>query len=361
MKKAIADLPRPNLILITSLMTYWYPGLFATIIFLKENFPGVPVLLGGTYATLCPAHARKYSGADRVLTGPWNGEKMRIVSDYLNGALEPFEEKFPSWPFPAFDLYPRLEYVCLLTRCGCPFTCTYCASSKLAPRIESRTPESIVKEIIYWRGQWGIQDFAFYDDALLLDSTVHILPILQEVNQRNLQVHFHAPNALHAGMIDKEVATILFRGGFKTIRVGLETASETRQRETGGKVNNAEFKEAVRNLKLAGYAGEEIGVYLMAGLPGQRVEEVEESIAFVKEAGAKSILVEYSPIPGTPLFEQAKKFSTFDLEEPLWQNNSILPCRWEGFTWEDFRRLKKNCGNRFFPCTRIHENLGEQR
>ena len=81
---------------------------------------------------------------------------------------------------------------------------------------------------------------------------------------------------------------------------------------------------------------------LMGELPGQRTEEVEKSITFVGQAGAKPILVEYSPIPGTPLFEKAKKMSPFDIgNEPLFHNNSILPCQWEGFTWGDFRRLKE--------------------
>jgi hypothetical protein len=72
------------------------------------------------------------------------------------------------------------------------------------------------------------------------------------------------------------------------------------------------------------------------------VEEVEESIAWVQESGAKPLLVEYSPIPGPPMFEQAKKMSPFDLgKEPLFHNNSLFPCRWEGFTWGDFRRLKE--------------------
>lgn len=60
-------------------------------------------------------------------------------------------------------------------------------------------------------------------------------------------------------------------------------------------MNNQEFQRAIKYLKRAGYSGQEIGVYIMAGLPGQRVGEVEESLAFVKETGAKPILVEYSP------------------------------------------------------------------
>lgn len=187
-----------------------------------------------------------------------------------------------------------------------------------------------------------MNDFAFYDDALLINPAGHIVPLLREVIARRIGCRFHTPNALHIKAIDEEVAGLLYRGGFQTLRLGLETANEVRQVETGGKVDNREFQRAVWNLKKAGYAGEEIGVYLMAGLPGQRVEEVEESIALVQDSGAKPLLVEYSPIPGTPMFEQAKKMSPFDLgNEPLFHNNSLFPCRWKGFTWEDFKRLKE--------------------
>jgi radical SAM superfamily enzyme YgiQ (UPF0313 family) len=85
----------------------------------------------------------------------------------------------------------------------------------------------------------------------------------------------------------------------------------------------------------------------MVGLPGQRAGEIEESIVFVRETGARPIIVEYSPIPHTHLFEKAKKMSQFDIEnEPLYQNNSILPCQWEGFTLADYKRLKENLRRR---------------
>ena len=107
-------------------------------------------------------------------------------------------------------------------------------------------------------------------------------------------------------------------------------------------MDNYEFRQAIKNLKRAGYSSEGIGVYLMVGMPGQRVGEVEEDIAFVKETGANPMLVEYSPIPHTPLFKKAKNMSQFDLEnEPLFHNNSILPCQWDGFTMADYRRLKE--------------------
>lgn len=340
-KMHIQGLPAPDLILITSSMTYWYPGVFETIRFLRENFPGVPLLLGGTYATICTEHARRFSGAERVLPGPWDEGKMKVVAEYSGDTREPPCENFPCWPYPAFDLYPRLFYICLLTRCGCPLSCAYCASSSLAEGFISRKPEKVTGEIARWNGAFGVRDFAFYDDALLLNPSRHIVPILRELIERKISCYFHTPNALHVKAIEPEVADLLFRAGFKTIRLGLETADETLQAETGGKVDNADFRKTVRNLKSAGYKGEEIGVYLLAGLPEQKASQVADSITFVKETGARPILVEYSPIPGTAMFEKAKRASPFDLEsEPVFHNNSILPCQWEGFTWKDYRKLK---------------------
>jgi radical SAM superfamily enzyme YgiQ (UPF0313 family) len=337
----ISRMPVPDLICLTSSMTYWYPGVVETVEFLRRVLPGVPILLGGIYATLCPDHAQENSGADRVLPGPWDGDKSGIIAEILGGPIPSGEEGFLSWPYPAFDLYPGLAYVCLLTRCGCPFSCTYCAASRLAPGFLSRPPQEVVGEIQYWWERFGVRDFALYDDALLISPRQHILPLLQELISRKMPLRFHTPNALHVRGIDGEVARCLFLGGFKTIRLGLETAEEGLQAETGGKVDNEDFRRAVQYLKRAGYEGREIGAYLIAGLPGQGVEEVEESIAFVKENGARPILVEYSPIPGTALFAKAKQGSPFDLEkEPLFHNNSLLPCRGERFTWADFRRVK---------------------
>jgi len=341
-RRYLHKLPRPDLALVTSSMTYWYPGVLETIRLLRENLPGVPIVLGGIYATLCPGHAQRHSGADRVLPGPWDGDKMRILGEILGTPGEPGEEGFRSWPYPAFDLYPHLPYACVLTRCGCPFSCAYCASHRLARGFESRASEEIVVELAHWVEKFGVKDFAFYDDALLIHAADHIVPILRGVIDRKLPCRFHAPNALHAKFIDREVAESFYRAGVRTIRIGFETADEALQEETGGKVTNLDFRRAVGNLKKAGYAGREIGVYLMAGLPGQRADGVEDSIAFVRDAGARPILVEYSPIPGTALFDKARRSSALDVEaEPLFQNNSLLPCQWEGFTWEDFRRLKE--------------------
>jgi len=350
--KRLSNIEEPDLICVSSGMTYWYLGVFKLIEIIRRFFKKASIILGGIYAILCYEHAVKYSGANIVFNGGSELDVLKLISELTNTDIQKlhFNDSAISHKpsaisndlFPAFDLYPNLDYVCITTSRGCPFHCTYCASPFLTKGFFRRDPLKVVGEIEYWTNRFQVNNIAFYDDALLIEPSTHFIPIMKEVIKRGIYCNFHTPNAIHIREIDEEVADLLFRGGFKTIRLGFESSNKDTQIETGGKVDNQEFRQAIKHLKRAGYSGEEIGVYIMIGLPGQRVGEVEESIAFVKESGAKPMLVEYSPIPHTPLFEKAKKMSQFDLEnEPLFHNNSILPCQWDGFTVADFKRLKE--------------------
>jgi len=341
-KKALLALPAPHAILVTSGMTYWYQGVHDVIKIVKEVFPKAPVILGGIYATLCAEHAELHAGADFIVTG-WGETQILDLLEGLIGVSPSFcpdLHDLDSLPSPAFGLYPHLDYCCCLTSRGCPFQCTYCASHLLNPRFMKRDPVQVVEEIGRCVVEYGVEDVAFYDDALLIDRQF-AMALLQGIGERGIKARFHAPNGLHARGITEEVAHLMREVGFVTIRIGLETASPKRQRATGGKVRTKEFQSALQNLQQAGYAPEEIGTYVLAGLPSQERAEVEETIRFVKECGARPYVAEYSPLPGTPLWEEAVRCSPFDLTgEPLFHNNSILPCRWEGLDWDDLQALK---------------------
>ena len=340
-REVLQSLPIPQAILVTSGMTYWYRGVHEAIGIVKEAFPSVPVVLGGVYATLCAEHAEKTSGADGVIQGWGEIQILKLLKELtgVSPSCIPDLNDLDTLPPPAFGLYAYLDYCCVLTSRGCPFQCTYCASPLLNPRFITRDPDHVVNEIVVW-ADCGTEDIAFYDDALLVDREFAIA-LLQGIEERGRKVRFHAPNGLHARGITEEVAHLMRQVGFATVRLGLETCSQERQLATGGKVSNDDFQTAIQNLRQAGYASQEIGVYIMAGLPGQDRGEVEQSIRFVKECGARPYLAEYSPLPGTPLWGEAVKVSPFDLQgEPLFHNNTILPCRWEGLGWDDLQALK---------------------
>jgi len=337
---------KPDVVLVTSTMTYWYPGVQESIRLVKKHLPQVPVVLGGIYASLCHSHAAYHSGADHILPGPGESQILQLLGELIGhrsgNTRGPVELDGSSWP--AFDLLDQLDYVCTLTSRGCPYRCPYCASPVLYPGFSRREPTQVVDELEYWHETHSIVDVVFYDDALLLDSTDHILPLLAEVRRRGLPLRFHTPNAVHISGLSVQVCEALYSSGFKTVRLGLETADPERQRQLGAKVKPGAFSRAMANLTQAGFKPDHIGVYLLCGLPGQGPAEVAHSIRMVRDHGARPYLAEYSPIPSTPLWPEALRCSPFDLAgDPLYHNNSLLPCRSKRFGLEELQRLKQLC------------------
>lgn len=332
-----------DVVLVTSMMTYWYPGVFDAIKIIKDMLPGVPVILGGKYASLCPDHAISCSGADYVISGRGEKQIMEIFQKLFGEDIifEPDVDDLDALPYPAFDLLNHIDQVPIITSLGCPYRCSYCSSHLFYKEYLRRDPAHVANEISYWQRNFGVTDFSFYDDALLVDPERMIIPLLQEVKSRKLSCRFHCPNGLHLRQIDEQLSHLLYDSGFKTIRFGFETADFRIQKETGGKVQNEELKKAVIHLKNAGYKTADIGIYLLCGTPGQKKEDVLNSINFVLECSAKPVLAEYSPIPGTKMWNEAILASPFDIQhEPLYHNNSLLSCRNEDFSYEVYSKLK---------------------
>jgi len=347
-REDLLSIQKPDLVLVTSMMTYWYTGVKETIGVIKDTFPDVPIVLGGIYASLCHEHAQKYSGAHRIEAGPGEECILNLVDDYAGFSVKArFDpDDIDTYPYPAFDLQRKIAYIPLLTSKGCPFTCKYCASHFLNPKRMVRNPESVVEEIRCWHEKYKVKDFVFYDDALLVDAEKHAVPMLEGIINTGLKVRFHTPNAVHIREISRQTARLMLRAGFKTLRLGLETTDFDLRNELDKKVTVAEFVRAVTCLREAGFDKNMMGVYLLAGLPGQKTELIENSIETVRQMGATPILAYYTPIPHTVLWPSAVASSRYDLEsDPVFTNNAILPCQDESFSWTKLSHLKKLAGN----------------
>jgi radical SAM superfamily enzyme YgiQ (UPF0313 family) len=333
----LTSIPRPDAALVTCLMTYWHTGAFEAMGMVREAFPDVPVILGGIYATLFPGHARRFSGADVVVEGAGE-EKIFSVLTRLTGFSPKTDfSDFSSWPIP---LLSDSAFAPVLGSLGCPMRCGYCASGFLQKNFRARGAGSIIDEILL-RFESGIRDFAFYDDALLVDAEYRMIPVLDRISLLPGPVRIHLPNAVHARFITADLAKKMFRAGVKTLRMGLETAWDRQGLDE--KLTMTEFLRAAVLLREAGFDEKNLGAYLLCGLPGQDMEGVARSILAVKKTGVRPILAHFSPMPHTALWEKAKQSSRYDLEnEPLCTNNSAFPCL-PRFDWGEISRLKRLC------------------
>ncbi len=346
--RRLRQAPHPEAVLISSMMTYWYPGVAKVIELVRDYDHQIPILLGGNLVTLCPDTAQSL-GADLIVSGEGEERVLQIVQNITGQPIHyaPDLHNLDSLPYPAFDLQRRVDFIPMQTSRGCPFRCIYCASPLFHSKVRRRSTASVLREIEHSIQKYRVHHFVFYDDALCHKAKDYLIPILQEVKAKGLRTYFHTPNALHAREITLELAELFYQTGFRTLCLGFETSDPSQQKISGGKITNDEFRQALLNLHRAGFSPAQIGVYILIGLPEQRIQEVEESVDFVLAGGASPILAEFSPIPATRIWPHCQENSPYNLiSDPLFHNNSILPCQWEGLSWEDYLRLKIKIRNK---------------
>ena len=297
-----------DVVFVQTSMTYWYPGIREVIEDVRELQPSAKIVLGGVYATLCTDHAESL-GADLVIKG---------------SNLEPLWRALSMQPSQGDCLIPggNDDVGVLKLGEGCPFHCTYCAAPLMWNGFAPRDTGACLRELRLLIAA-GAKDIAFYDDALLYRADEVLKPFLESVVNERISARFHTPNALNARFMTPELAGLMTRAGFASFFFGLESGAAAWQTATGGKVNAGEFAAAVDCLRSAGTRY--IAAYIIAGHPDSETQSLEESMQFVHDCGAKIVLSEFSPIPGT---EDGKKSTPWaDMKEPLSHNKTAFAIR----------------------------------
>jgi len=309
--------------LIQTMMTYWYHGVKEVIDDIRQAWPQAKIILGGNYVTLCNTHAEKLEAdflvSDTNLEPLW--KYLEIAADLKQPAL--------------WQAYEKLNVGVLKLSDGCPFKCTYCSVPKVYGKFKARPLERSLAELELLC-QTGINNIAFYDDALLFEAEKVLMPFLNEVIKRKIKINFHTPNGLHARFINKELADLMIRAGFKTFYLGFESASLQWQKDTGSKVFREELTQAVEHLICAEAEPTSITAYQILGHPHIDTQQLEDSMRFVNSLGIRGMLADFSPIPGTPDGEYCRKW--VDMDEPLMHNKTAFPIILLGF--DETNRLK---------------------
>jgi radical SAM superfamily enzyme YgiQ (UPF0313 family) len=322
----LEGVPRPDAVLVTSAMTYWYPGVQAVIDIVRRRFGRVPVILGGIYASLCPGHAKAESGADFVLSGPAEEGLWPVLAEVLGDAVPASYDPAVSGPLPtpAFDLLRDKTWLPVLTSRGCPLRCTFCGSSLLSRGFAQRPPASVLAEIAESHARFGTRHFAFYDDALLSAKTGHAWPIFDGL-AAGPALSFHTPNGLHVREIDAQTARRMRAAGLESLYLSLESTDPGLLKDRCPKASPQDLESALNALEAAGYDRKAVSVYLIVGLPGQPAASVARSIDYVRVLGAVPRVAYFSPIPGTPEWDRLGRAGVLDdRADPLLHNKTAF-------------------------------------
>lgn len=266
---------RPDVVAISQVFTYLWEGVKETLDITRKYLPSAEIWIGGMYPTLCPDHAASL-GADRVVRKP-----KGCTEDFTRIDLSVCEEK------------PVL--VGIFTQLGCPNNCGYCA----VPMVEGnkqirREVGEVLDEIEYYVSS-GINQIEFLDSNLLVGYEKHFKLILEGIIERGFKINLKSYGGVEARLLTQEMLELMCRAGFSNISIPIESSSPEILRRWGRTVGAETWKSKV------GQFGKELffNSFVMIGCLNQTLQQAQDTIDIVREAGVAPIPLPFTPIPGT--------------------------------------------------------------
>ena len=281
---------------------------------------GVPVVMGGFHATLCPDEVARF--AEAVVVGEaediWEG----LIDDFRCGTLEKFY-RAARRPCLAGLRYNRrifagkryLPIGLVEAGRGCRFKCEFCAIQSFFNNTQSRRPaDDIAAELRSLKDYK--KAFFFVDDNFASDipQAKEFLRALAPLGIR--WVTQMSINAAH----DEEFLDLLRRSGCQGVLIGFESLDpETlRAMRKGFNTMRGGYEAALANLRRYG-----IRVYatFVFGYDNDTPETFAEALAFALEHRFYITAFNHlTPFPGTPLYERLREEKRL-LYEHWWLDN----------------------------------------
>jgi len=306
---------------------------------IKENYPKIPVAMGGSYTSTVHTKVLEDTKADYAVYG--EGEQTFL--DLAKG-LNPSEIKGLIWrnngeivmnvpyplvqdldtiPFPKyekFELNKMLEKrIPIVSSRGCPNRCTFCSIQLvMGYPFRSRSPENVLKEIEHWYKK-GYDTFEFSDDNFTFNMP-RAEKICDLIIKSGMKLKLIFGNGLRADRVNAKLLRKLKDAGCIWIGYGLETSDHQGLELIKKDLDLDQLKWAVKETQRLGI---EVQVHFIIGNPGETFDKFMKDIELADEMGIDQVrYFNMIPYPGTELFEWVKQNGRF-LHQPEEYLNSL--------------------------------------
>ncbi len=334
----------PDLIGISNLYTFAFPLVRDIANAIKEVTP-IPIVVGGAHASIETEKVLLSSQVDYVVISEGEYTTLDLVNhlesglgiDKIDGLgykiqgkviVNPktqFIRNLDEVPFPRRDMLPMKNYfkakeahgsvkesrwTPIITSRGCPFSCSFCPTSRIWHRLwRPRSAKNVVDEIEECIDKWGIKEIHFNDENMTADIS-RTRQICNEIIERNLEIIWQTPNGVRVEHLDRDTLSLMKKSGCYHLTVAPENASRHVLNLMNKEIDLQHIREVVKwcrqlNIKTA--------AYFIFGFPGERKEDVSITLRYsrllAKDGLDEVVYSLFTPLPGSKI---AEKFNNLD-------------------------------------------------
>lgn len=317
---------------------------------------GVPVVMGGFHATLCPDEVSRH--AEAIVIGEAEEVWQRVIDDARHGTLARVYrgDKRPSLALTRCDrsIFRGKRYVPVTlveAGRGCHFRCEFCAVQAYFASTQVRRPiDRIIDEIAAARTARNF--FFFVDDNITsnMDEAKEFFRALIPLKIR--WVSQASINAAH----DEEFLDLIARSGCHGLLVGFESlnARTLRRMRKGFNTMGGGYDVALANLRRYN-----IPLYatFIFGYDDDTHASFDEALDFaLQQRFYIAAFNHLTPFPGTPLYERFKSNGQLLYDawwtDPRYRYNHI-PFVPKHFTPNELQRLCLEARSKFYSIASI--------
>jgi len=358
----------PDVIAITS-VTPTIASALKTAKISKEACPDAVTVMGGYHPTFTYPEVLKNDFVDIVVCGEGELTMVDLVDAIENNRdlrnvkgiavkdfkTEPREiiEDLDSIPFPARHLLPMDEYKILnmklttgtiISGRGCPYKCSFCASSAMhGQKLRLRSAKSVVDEMEHLVKDHDIEMVAFMDDTFTINKK-RVYEICEAIKERGLDNYWGC--TARVDTISEDLLKAMKDAGCITMFLGVESADQQVLNLVNKKTNIEKIK---KTFALTKKYGMRTIASVVLGMPGDTKNSIKNTIKFVKLLEPSyAVFSLATPYPGTDFYVKAASENLIKIND--WSKYTLLSPVLETVdcSLEELKKLQKKAFKEFY-------------
>jgi magnesium-protoporphyrin IX monomethyl ester (oxidative) cyclase len=352
-KKGIREY-KPDIVGIASMYTLHSKAVHDIAKIVKEINKDLPVVVGGSHASILPDWILSDKNIDMVVMGEGEETLLDIIKHIENGKsindipgtairekgkikinkLRPLIANIDSIPYPArdqlrMDLYMNDYYrkrmamrpprANMVTSRGCFGNCVFCSIHAVwKHQWRGRSPEDVVNEIQLLKEIYGAKEIAFQDDNISLNRD-RMEAICDGIIEKKLNIRWCTPNGIAIWTLDKPLIDKMKKSGCYKLTFGIETGCpETQKFIRKTQINLNKAKEIIKYCNKKGIWTHSAFVI---GFPYETRENIKETIKYAVSTDLDMATFWIAtPYPGTDLYT-------------IWNKEGLLPPKEKMLEW----------------------------